>query len=242
MKKKIIIVTGDPVSINSEIIFKCWRKLNNSIKNKIYFISNKKLLESQFKKLKYSINVETVKSINQQVVGNKLKVLDVAFNFKDPFRINKKVSSKFVLSCLNYAHYLSLNKNVIGLINCPIDKNLLNKSNIGVTEYLAKKCGGNKDSVVMLIFNKKLSVCPITTHMDVKKISNKIKSSAIIKKVKKIDAWYKKNFQKKPKIAILGLNPHNAELRKNSEEKKTNYSRNFKTEEIKNENFWTSFS
>ena len=155
MKKKIIIVTGDPVSINSEIIFKCWRKLNNSIKNKIYFISNKKLLESQFKKLKYSINVETVKSINQQVVGNKLKVLDVAFNFKDPFRINKKVSSKFVLSCLNYAHYLSLNKNVIGLINCPIDKNLLNKSNIGVTEYLAKKCGGNKDSVVMLIFNMK---------------------------------------------------------------------------------------
>ena len=70
MKKKIIIVTGDPVSINSEIIFKCWRKLNNSIKNKIYFISNKKLLESQFKKLKYSINVETVTKHNKRIQIN----------------------------------------------------------------------------------------------------------------------------------------------------------------------------
>jgi len=32
--KKILIVAGDPNSINSEIIFKSWRKLNNSIKKK----------------------------------------------------------------------------------------------------------------------------------------------------------------------------------------------------------------
>ena len=28
--------------------------------------------------------------------------------------------------------------------------------------------------------------------------------------------WYKKNLKKKPNFAVLGLNPHNAELRKNS--------------------------
>ena len=36
MKNKIIILSGDPNSINSEIIFKAWRKLNNSVKKKYF--------------------------------------------------------------------------------------------------------------------------------------------------------------------------------------------------------------
>ena len=48
--KKIILVTGDPNSINSEIIFKCWKNLSNKIKKKIVVISNIKLLQDQFKK------------------------------------------------------------------------------------------------------------------------------------------------------------------------------------------------
>ena len=57
MKNKIIIIGGDPNSINSEIIYKCWKKLNNKIKKKSYFISNFQLLKSQFKKLKYKVKV-----------------------------------------------------------------------------------------------------------------------------------------------------------------------------------------
>ena len=34
MKKKILILSGDPNSVNSEIIYKTWKKLNNSIKKK----------------------------------------------------------------------------------------------------------------------------------------------------------------------------------------------------------------
>ena len=36
MKKKIIIISGDPNSINSEIIFKCWKKLSKKLKSQIY--------------------------------------------------------------------------------------------------------------------------------------------------------------------------------------------------------------
>ena len=50
MNKKIIIVSGDPNSINSELIFKSWKKLKKPIKNKIYLISNYKLIKKQFKK------------------------------------------------------------------------------------------------------------------------------------------------------------------------------------------------
>ena len=64
MKKKIIIVGGDPNSINSEIIFKTWKKLNNTTRKKIVIISNYHLLNEQFKKLKYSIDLQKIKDIN----------------------------------------------------------------------------------------------------------------------------------------------------------------------------------
>ena len=103
------------------------------------------------------------------------------------------------------------------MINCPIDKNLLRKK-IGVTEYLASKCAITDRSEVMIIKNKKLMVSPITTHLDLKLISNKINKNLIIKKINVINDWYKKKYKKKPNIAITGLNPHNAEFRSNSEE------------------------
>ena len=51
-------------------------------------------------------------------------------------------------------------------------------------------------------------------------VSKKLKISLIVNKTKSIENWFRKTFKRKPKIAILGLNPHNAEYRKNSEEKK----------------------
>ena len=49
-KKKIAVIIGDPNSINSEIIFKSWKKLDTNFK-KIYFIGNIELVKKQFKKL-----------------------------------------------------------------------------------------------------------------------------------------------------------------------------------------------
>ena len=60
----------------------------------------------------------------------------------------------------------------------------------------------------MLIYNKELSVCPLTTHLPLKKVPKKISNNLIRNKVKLIDNFYKKYFKHRPKIAITGLNPH----------------------------------
>ena len=72
----------------------------------------------------------------------------------------------------------------------------------------------------MMIGNRNLSVSPITTHLDVKDVSRNLRKDIIINKVKTINKWFTRENKKKPKIAILGLNPHNGELRKDTEEKK----------------------
>ena len=60
----------------------------------------------------------------------------------------------------------------------------------------------------MLIYNKNLSVCPLTTHMPIQKVSKSIEKKKIIEKIELIDAFYKKVLKCKPKIGVLGLNPH----------------------------------
>tara|TARA_B100001093_G_scaffold38661_1_gene33050 strand:+ start:1871 stop:2836 length:966 start_codon:yes stop_codon:yes gene_type:complete len=220
MKKKIILISGDPNSINSEIIFKSWQKISRTIRKRIYLISNYDLINDQFLKLKYKIKTKKVKNIDEIINNDELKIINVNLDFNNAFKVDKFSASKFVNKTLDLAHKYGLKNNVSGIINCPINKNLLNKGKIGVTEHLALKCGIKNKSEVMFIRNKKISVSPITTHIDIKDISNQIKKELIITKIKTINKWFKKFFKINPKIGILGLNPHNAELRDNSEEKK----------------------
>ena len=72
----------------------------------------------------------------------------------------------------------------------------------------------------MLIYNKKMSVSPITTHIPIKYVSKKINKKKIINNVIKIDYFYKNNLKRKVKFAILGLNPHCETIDKISEEEK----------------------
>ena len=133
--------------------------------------------------------------------------------------MSKTSAINYVKNSLNFAHKLSSEKLINGFINCPINKSILPNQN-GVTEYLAKKCKIKKNTEVMLIKSKNFSVIPLTTHINLKQVSKKIKPDLIKKKIYTYNNWFKKIYKKKPKIGVLGLNPHNSELRKNSEEYK----------------------
>ena len=60
--------------------------------------------------------------------------------------------------------------NKINLINGPINKKkILKQRFLGITEYLDFKTK-SKGKTVMLIYNKSLSVSPLTTHLPLKKV------------------------------------------------------------------------
>ncbi len=221
MKNKILIISGDPESINSEIIFKSWKKLSKQIKKNIYIIGNQKLLQDQFKTLRYKISLEKVQNVGANIKSNKLKVIDVKLSYKNPFKINRKALKNYIKKSFDLAHTITTkNQSFKGIINCPIKKDLLKNKNTGVTELLAAKCLIKDNSEVMVIRNNKLSVALITTHNNLKDVPKKINQKLIKSKIESINLHFKKIFSKKPKIAVLGLNPHNAELTNNSEEKR----------------------
>lgn len=221
MNKPIAIIAGEPNSISSEIIFKSWKLKNQYIHKPLFVIGSIRLLNLQKKKLKYQIKIKKINDrfkIND-LKGKKLPVYDIEYNQKKPFEKISSKSNKYIFKCFDIAIKFVKDKKILGYINCPISKEHLFKNKYqGITEFLSKKTGktGNE---VMLIYNKKLSTSPITTHIPLSQVNKKINQYKIVKKVKIINNFYKKIFNKKPNFAILGLNPHNFSLSKKSEEK-----------------------
>ena len=85
--KKIVVISGDPNSINSEIIYKSWKKLNKSLRNKLFIVANYELLKKQFKHLNYPIKLKKVIDLNESSYKNQLKIINIAVKFKDPFKL-----------------------------------------------------------------------------------------------------------------------------------------------------------
>ena len=217
----IIVVAGEPKSIFLELFFKTFKK-NKS--NPIILIASKKLLIDHFKllKLKRSIRIlDNHKKIDYKILDNKkINLIDVPLIFNSLKNIKINNSNQYIKKCFDIAIELLKGNNELKLLNGPIiKKNFLGKKYLGITEYLGSKFNV-KNNVVMLIYNKSLSVSPLTTHISLKDVPKVISKKKIINHVKKINHFYKKNFNKKPTFAITGLNPHCESNFKLNEEQK----------------------
>jgi len=206
--KPIVIVNGEPNSIFLEIFFKSIKK---NYKSRIILISSLKLLKFYMKKFNFkkSINIIDYKNIeNKLLKKNSINLIDINYKFeRDQFNKISYKSKKFITKSFEIALDLVKSGLTNKLINGPISKKkFLNKKYPGITEYIAKKT--NTKNIAMLIYNKNLSVCPITTHLPLKLVSKKISQKLIKEKVMLINNFYKKNMGFVPKIGVAGLNPH----------------------------------
>ena len=219
--KPIIIVAGEPFSIFIEIFFKALKK--NRFKHPIVLIVSKNLMIKQMKKLKINHKFFLINKNNFDLAklnNSRTYIIDVDFSFKKPFEKITNKSNKYISKCFKIAGSLLKKNECAGLINGPISKRHFLSGNFpGITEYLAHETN-TKDNVAMLIYNKKLSVSPLTTHLPLKNVHKYLSKAKIVKQVKLIVNFYYKKFNKKPKIAITGLNPHCESNFETSEEKK----------------------
>ena len=220
--KPIIIVAGEPNSIFLEIFFKSINK--NYFKSPLIIIVSKNLLIKQMKVLGFNFKINLINEnfFNKKKLDNKkINIINVDYEFKKPFEKISNKSNIYIAECFKLALRIIKNNRCLKFINGPISKkSFLNGKFLGITEYIAQKTK-RKNNVVMLIFNKKLSVSPITTHLALKDVPKNISKQKIYTHVKLITEFYKKNFKRKPKIAITGLNPHCESNFKDCEEDST---------------------
>ena len=218
--KPILIVHGEPNSVFLEIFFKSLRY--KKFKNPLVLICSKKILEFQMKKLGFKIDIKIISpsSLNKIKLNNKkINIIDINYNENIQFQKISDKSNDYIKNCFETSFKILRSRITNKLINGPISKNsFLKKKYLGITEYLTKKTKSNQNA--MLIYNKKLSVCPITTHLPLKLVVKNITKNKIIEKISLIDSFYKKKLGFKPKIAVLGLNPHCESIDKFNEDEK----------------------
>tara|TARA_B100000035_G_scaffold80908_1_gene67815 strand:- start:1077 stop:2009 length:933 start_codon:yes stop_codon:yes gene_type:complete len=206
----ILIVPGEKKSIFFEIFFKSLK--SNSFSSPMILICDKKKLDKEVKKYKYKKHIEQIRL--DQIYLKK-------FNKKKLYVVNVecKNSTIYVNDCFKVAFKFIKKGLTKKMINGPINKTkTLKKKYLGVTEFVAKNFNINK--FAMLIYNKELSVCPLSTHLPIKLVANKITKKKIKEKIIIIDNFYKKYLGFKPRIAVTGLNPHCESVLKFNEDTK----------------------
>ena len=218
--KPILIVAGEPNSIFIEILIKSLVK--KKFKSPILLVVSLKVFLLQMKRLKMNFPFKIIdeNNLDNLILDNKkLNLININYNIVHAFEKISSKSNKYIERCFN----LSLKILKTGLtnkfINGPVSKKYFLKDKfLGITEYLAKKT--NTNNFVMLIYNKKFSVAPITTHLPLKLVSKNITKNLIIKKILLINNFYKNYFGINPKIAVTGVNPHCESIDPFNEDKK----------------------
>ena len=218
----IIIVSGEPNSVFLEIFFKSLK--SNKYKSPLIIICSKRLLQEQMKKLRFNFKINGINKTFSEFnkLNNKqINLINIDYKFINCFEKISNKSNNYISKSFDVALEIINRNKLTKFINGPISKkHFLKGKTLGITEYLAKKTKKQNKEVVMLIFNKKLSVSPLTTHLALKNVHKNLSEKKIYTHVKLITNFYKINFNKKPKIAITGLNPHCESNFKDSEEEK----------------------
>ena len=215
----IIIINGEPQSIFLELFIKSLKKLKKMSKP-IILICSYDLINKHSKKFNYKFKLNFVNKDYSNIQKKKINLINIPYN-KFSFSQKKILSSSnpYIKKSFDIALKLIRLNKMNCILNGPISKKSFLKGRYrGITEYLAKRTGTKEP--VMLIYNKLLSVSPLTTHIPLSKVSNEIKKKNIISKIKQINNFYKKVLKTEAKIAVTGLNPHCESFELNNKENK----------------------
>jgi 4-hydroxythreonine-4-phosphate dehydrogenase len=127
----------------------------------------------------------------------------------EPGVVNKDVGKYSFLS-LEKATIDLVNGDIDALVTAPINKDTIQSEEFkfpGHTEYLQER--GGADESLMFLVSDTLRVGVVTGHIPVAKIAESITTEKILAKLKLMDASLRNDFWvRKPRIAVLGLNPH----------------------------------
>jgi len=208
-KIKVAISMGDANGIGIEIILKTFedKRMFDFFIPTLY--APHSIIDYQKEYFKSDILINKLKE-RKQIKPHCLNVQNIETeNFNVVFgKLTPESGSCSIKSLIEAAQSLKNNENDI-LITAPIHKqNILNDTFkfVGHTQYLAKELEGN---ALMFMVAERLKIALLTDHIPIKEVANIITPNLIEEKVITMNNSLKKDFNiRRPKIAILGMNPH----------------------------------
>ncbi len=208
-KIRVGISIGDLNGIGGEVVLKTFKDSRILELCTPVIFASIKVIQFLNKHFKTGIDFHTVHNLDQIPYG-KVNVFNC---WKEGVNINfgqeETKIGEYALKSLQGATKALKEKNIDVLVTAPINKhNIQSEAFVfpGHTDYLAKELGG--DSLMFMVTDT-LKVGLLTDHVPVKDVSSHISEELIIQKINTVYNTLKKDFRiVKPKIAVLGINPH----------------------------------
>ncbi len=207
------ISIGDYNGIGPEVIVKA---LNSTelLKSAIFVIYGSSFLLNNIKKQLQAneFNFQKIKSVNEATDKqiNIINITEAELNI-DLGVVTSEAGLFAINSLKNAVNDLKQNK-LHALVTAPINKANVQSSDFnyaGHTDYLAAEFGISTSKYAMMLVSDELKVSLLTEHISIQKVSEHLTEKHIIEKIVVINNTLKSDFLiQKPRIAVLGLNPH----------------------------------
>jgi 4-hydroxythreonine-4-phosphate dehydrogenase len=210
-KIKIGITQGDVNGVGYEVILKAFHDLQlNELCTPIVY-GSKKYSSDHKKSLEmnnFSLNFINAPSMAK---GDRLNLIQCCDD-KEELEIGTptKFSGRAAFESLDAAVNDLLAGKIDAVVTAPINKKNIQGDDFdfpGHTEFLGNKDNGAQG--LMFMISDKLKVGVVTGHIPLSDVSTSISEEKILDKLKVMNKSLKRDFNiPKPKIAVLGLNPH----------------------------------
>jgi 4-hydroxythreonine-4-phosphate dehydrogenase len=214
-KTTIGITMGDPSGIGPEIILKSFEKsvIRNS---RIVVIGDYNIMVAMYDILKFkSFKLRRILDVDECLFNyDLLNILDLHLVNMDDFRPGtiQAMSGNAAFEAIRKAVELAKNKKIDSIVTAPLNKEALHLAGHkypGHTEILAILT--NTNDYAMLLFDKKLRVIHVSTHISLLEAITGLRKERIEKVIELANGIMKKVGIGEPRIAVAGINPHSGE-------------------------------
>lgn len=219
--RKILFTCGDVNGIGPEIIIKSLNSLTRKSGNKFYIVCPQKAFLETTEIIKPEFNFTFSDKFNGDVGKDFVSIItvnDVSISYGKP----TKSSGLTAFKAIKLAIELSNSGNVDAIITAPISKTAFKMAGVkfrGHTEMLAEY--SNTKNFAMMFLSQKMNASLVSIHEPIKKVVGFITERKLFDTFDVVIQSLKNDFKiDKPKIAVLGLNPHAGENGSIGEEEK----------------------
>jgi 4-hydroxythreonine-4-phosphate dehydrogenase len=214
-KVKLGITIGDINGISPEIILKAFEStMTKGLFIPIIYGSAKHIVKVNQLLDRKEFKYQRIKNPDE-ATDNQVYILDCLNEdyFELEVGVPTKKAGKLAFDALERATHDLKKGEIDGIVTCPINKDTIQQKDFnfpGHTEYFTSQFDA-KESLMFMV-SEKLRVGVVTGHMPLEKVKESITKELIAKKLDLMLGSLRSDFGiYKPKIAVLGLNPHAGE-------------------------------
>ncbi|AKS42943.1 4-hydroxythreonine-4-phosphate dehydrogenase PdxA [Wenzhouxiangella marina] len=209
MSRSLLLTPGDPAGVGPEIACRL-----ASVRPELLLVADPGLLERNLERLGLDCKVLECDPEDDSVhEPGSIRCWPVELaRIETPGRVDP-ANAGYVLDCLGRAADACLDGRAAGLVTGPLHKGVINQAGIpfsGHTEFLAERAGVER--VVMMLVAGRFRVALATTHLPLREVPDAIQADSLRRTLRILDHDLRFRFAiERPRIAVLGLNPHAGE-------------------------------